>query len=95
MIAIVPVQNLNALAQKALQTAYGLSRRIQVLYVKHENDQRDFVLEWNRHIQTSIEVAGLPEPEVVVLESPSRNSPDNLSCGRDPMLQELTDYPIE
>jgi Amino acid permease len=72
MIAIVPVQNLNALAQKALQTAYGLSRRIQVLHVKHENDQRDFILEWNRHFQTSIEVAGLPEPELVVLESPYR-----------------------
>jgi hypothetical protein len=72
MIAIVPVQNLNALAQKALQTAYSLSRKIQVLHVKHENDQCDFVLEWNRHVQTSIEDAGLPEPELVVLESPYR-----------------------
>ena len=72
MMAIIPVQNLNALAEKALQTAYGLTRRIQVLHVKQEGNECDFLLEWNRQVQTSVEAAGLPEPELVVLESPYR-----------------------
>ena len=72
MIAVVPVDTLNALAQKALQTAYGISRRIHLVHVKYENDQRDFALEWNRQVRSSIDSAGLPEPEVVILESPYR-----------------------
>ncbi|MBV9643173.1 MAG: APC family permease [Verrucomicrobia bacterium] len=72
MIAVVPVQSPNALAQKALRTAYGLSRRIQVVHILQENDKSDFVLEWNRHVQASIDGAGLPNPELVILESPYR-----------------------
>ena len=72
IVAIVPVETANALVQKALQTAYGLSRRVQVLHIKQENDSRDFVSEWNCHVRASIKEAGLPEPELVILESPYR-----------------------
>jgi hypothetical protein len=72
IIAVVPVDTLNALAHKALQVACGLSRRIHVIHVKYENDQRDFRSEWNRHVQSSIKQSGLPEPQLVVLESPYR-----------------------
>jgi amino acid transporter len=33
---------------------------------------RDFASEWDRNVRDSIECAGLPEPELVVLESPYR-----------------------
>jgi hypothetical protein len=72
IIAVVPVDTLNALAQRALRTACILSRRIHVVHVKYENDQRDFVSEWNRHVQSSINQGGLPEPQLVILESPYR-----------------------
>ena len=72
MIAIVPVQTPNALVQKALQTACGLSHRVQVLHIKQENNQGDFVSEWNCHVRASIKEAGLPEPELVIMESPYR-----------------------
>jgi hypothetical protein len=72
MIAVVPVQTPNALAQKALRTAYALSQRIQVLHIQQENDSSDFVSEWNRHVQGSIKRAGLPDPELVILDSPYR-----------------------
>jgi amino acid transporter len=72
MIAIVPVQTANALVQKALQTACGLSHRVQVLHIKQENNPGDFVSEWNCHVRASIKEAGLPEPELVILESPYR-----------------------
>jgi hypothetical protein len=42
------------------------------MYVKQENNPRDFVSEWNCHVRTSIKEAGLPEPELVILESPYR-----------------------
>jgi amino acid transporter len=72
MIAIVPVETPNALVQMALQTACSLSRRVQILHIKQENNPRDFVSEWNSHVRASITEAGLPEPELVILESPYR-----------------------
>ena len=72
LIAVVPVDTPNALAQRSLQTAYGLSRRVHVVHVRAENDERDFGFEWKRRVQSSIELAGLPEPELVILESPYR-----------------------
>lgn len=72
ILAIVPVETPNALVQKALQIAFGFSRRVQILHIKQENKQRDFVSEWNGHVRASIKEAGLPEPELVILESPYR-----------------------
>jgi amino acid transporter len=72
ILAIVPVETPNALVQKALQTAFGFSRRVQVLHIKQENKQQDFVSEWDCHVRASIKEAGLPEPELVILESPYR-----------------------
>ena|ERR1700677_2781230 len=64
-IAVVPMEKPNALTQKALQTASGLSRRIQVLHIKQENIQCDFLSEWNRNGQHSVEQAGFPEPKIL------------------------------
>ena len=72
MVAVIPVDTVNALVHRALQTAYGISRRIHVVHVKYENNPRDFGQEWDRRVRGSIESAGLPEPELVVLESPYR-----------------------
>jgi amino acid transporter len=72
MIAVVPVDTVNALAHRALQTAFGISRRIHVVHVKYENNPCDFASEWKHRVRGSIESAGLPEPELVVLESPYR-----------------------
>ena len=69
MVAVVPVDTVNALVHRALQTAYGISRRIHVVHVKRENSPSDFVSEWDCSVRGSIESAGLPQPELVVLES--------------------------
>jgi amino acid transporter len=71
-IVVVLVSHLNALAQKALQAAYALSQRVQVLHVKQEDDKQDFGAEWKQHVRASLESAKLPEPEIVILESPYR-----------------------
>jgi len=70
MIAVIPVDTVNTLAYRALQTAFGISRKVHVVHVKYENSPRDFASEWDRNLRGSIESAGLPQPELVVLESP-------------------------
>jgi hypothetical protein len=72
IIAIVPVENLNALAEKALQIAYGVTDRVHVLHVQCENSPRDFAAEWRDYVQASLDAAKLPSATLVVIESPFR-----------------------
>jgi amino acid transporter len=69
MIAVVPIDYLNALAEKALQTAYGLSKDIHILHIQEEQSDRDFSSEWLVDVQPSIDRTGLPEPKLVILKS--------------------------
>jgi hypothetical protein len=72
MIAVVPIDHLNVLAEKALQVAYGLSQDIHVVHVKEEHSDRDFSSEWRVDVQPSIDREGLSEPNLVILKSPYR-----------------------
>jgi hypothetical protein len=63
---------LNALAEKALQIAYGLSQDIHIVHVREEHSDRDFSSEWRLDVQPSIDQVGLPEPKLVILKSPYR-----------------------
>jgi len=46
MIAVVPIEHLNILAEKALQVAYGLSENVHILHIEEEHSDRDFSSEW-------------------------------------------------
>ena len=72
MIAVVPIDHLNILAERALQVAYGLSQNIHVLHIQEEQSHRDFSSEWHVDVQPSIDRTGLPAPELVILKSPYR-----------------------
>jgi amino acid transporter len=72
MIAVVPIDYLNVLAEKALQIAYGLSQDVHVVHIQEEQSDRDFSSEWHVDVQPSIDRTGLPEPKVVILKSPFR-----------------------
>jgi hypothetical protein len=72
MIAVVPIDYLNVLAEKALQIAYGLSQNIHIVHVQEEHSDRDFSGEWRLDVQPSIDRSGLPEPNLVILKSPYR-----------------------
>jgi hypothetical protein len=69
MIAVIPIDYLNVLAEKALQTAYGLSKEIHILHIQEEQSDRDFSSEWRVDVQPSIDRGGLPEPKLVILKS--------------------------
>jgi amino acid transporter len=72
MIAVVPIDYLNVLAEKALQIAYGLSEDIHIVHVQEEHSDRDFSNEWRLDVQPSVDRSGLPEPTLVILKSPYR-----------------------
>jgi amino acid transporter len=72
MIAVVPIDYLNVLAEKALQIAYGLSEDIHIVHIQEEQSDRDFSSEWRVDVQPSIDRAGLAEPNLVILKSPYR-----------------------
>ena len=72
MIAVVPIEHLNILAEKALQVAYGLSQNVHILHIEEEHSDRDFSSEWRVDVQPSLERSGLPAPALVILKSPYR-----------------------
>jgi hypothetical protein len=72
MIAVVPIEHLNMLAEKALQVAYGLSKNVHILHIEEEHSDRDFSTEWRVDVQPSLERSGLPAPALVILKSPYR-----------------------
>jgi len=72
MIAVIPIEHLNTLAEKALQIAYGLSNKIHVVHIKEEHSDRDFSQEWHIDVQPSLDRVGLSEANLVILKSPYR-----------------------
>ena len=72
MIAVIPIEHLNILAEKALQVAYGLSQNVYILHIEEERSDRDFSAEWRLDVQPSIGRSGLPAPVLVILKSPYR-----------------------
>jgi hypothetical protein len=72
IIAVLPVQSLNALSGRALQIAYQVAQQVFVLHITEEDAGTDFLNDWNRAVESSIEQTGLPPPEMVILKSPYR-----------------------
>ena len=72
MVAVIPIMNLNSLAEKALQIAYSLSEEVSVVHIQRENSQGDFREEWDEQIQPAISRVNLPLPKLVIVESPFR-----------------------
>jgi amino acid transporter len=72
MIAVIPIDNINAVAQRALEIAYSLSPNVHVLHIEMENSKRNFSTEWYQDVHPAIVQIGLQQPEVVILQSPFR-----------------------
>ncbi len=72
MIAVIPVDNINVVAQKALQIAYSLTAQVHVMHVERENSPRNFLDEWYKDVHPAIAKLNLQDPRVVLLQSPYR-----------------------
>jgi len=72
-IVVAPISGWNKITQKALCFAYTLSPEVKALHVSTggESDE-SFCGDWVRLADQPARAAGLPPPELVVVESPYR-----------------------
>jgi amino acid transporter len=72
LIAVVPLDHLNSVSARALQTAFTVTKKVHVVHVEHEDSEEDFAGDWNKYVKPAINQSRLPAPEVIVLKSPYR-----------------------
>ncbi len=72
-IVVTTISNWNLVSQKALRFAYTLSREVHAVHVSAGGETRDeFCKDWGRYADAPARAAGLPPPELVVIDSPYR-----------------------
>jgi amino acid transporter len=71
-IVITPFANWSVVTQKALRFAYALSREVHVVHISASETEDTFCRHWDRLADAPARAAGLPPPELVVIESPYR-----------------------
>jgi amino acid transporter len=72
-IVITPIASWSGIARNALRFAYTLSHEIRAVHIS-DGDQTDdtFCSDWHRYAKGPALDAGLPPPELVVIDSPYR-----------------------
>jgi len=71
-IVVIPIESWNAVAEKAVRFAWSLSRDIRILHVECGEETDDLRERFAELVEAPAIEAGLPAPELVVLESPYR-----------------------
>jgi hypothetical protein len=71
-IVVIPIESWNAVAEKAVRFAWNLSRDIRILHVECGEETDDLRERFAELVEAPAIEAGLPAPELVVLESPYR-----------------------
>ena len=70
-VVLLPIDRWSLVAEKALRYAWTLSREIHVLHVECE-DTDSLCSQWSEVVEKPAKMAGLPLPQLVVLDSPYR-----------------------
>lgn len=72
-IVVAPIHTWNLATQKALRFAYTLSHEVHAVHISAGEDTHDeFCKDWDRYADGPARAAGLPPPELVVIDSPYR-----------------------
>ena len=72
-IVVTPIGQWSTITQKALRFAYTLSHDVRAVHISAGGETDDeFCKEWARYATIPAEQAGLPPPELVLIESPYR-----------------------
>lgn len=71
-LIVIPIARWSKVAKQALRCAMTLSPDIKVLYVSEEDKPDDFCGQWADYVEKPAKAAGLPVPELVILQSPYR-----------------------
>jgi amino acid transporter len=71
-IVLLPIDRWSLVAEKALRYAWTLSREIHVLHVQCGEETTQLCSQWSEVVEKPAKLAGLPVPQLVVLDSPYR-----------------------
>jgi hypothetical protein len=72
-IVVTPIAAWNKITEKALCFAYTVSPEVKAVHISAEGETEDsFCRDWHRLAAEPARAAGLPPPELVVIESPYR-----------------------
>ncbi len=72
-IVITPIASWTKVSQKALRFAYALSNEVHAVHISAGDEtENEFCRNWPRYAEAPAREAGLPPPELVVIESPYR-----------------------
>jgi hypothetical protein len=71
-VVLLPIDRWSLVSEKALRYAWTLSREIHVLHVGCGEDTDQLCRQWSEVVEKPAKMAGLPLPQLVVLDSPYR-----------------------
>jgi hypothetical protein len=71
-VVLLPIDRWSLVSENALRYAWTLSREIHVLHVQSGEETHQLRRQWSRLVEEPARVAGLPQPRLVVLDSPYR-----------------------
>jgi hypothetical protein len=83
-LVVVPLSGWNNMAHKALRFALKMSSDIYAVQVRADERLDDLQSQWERFVEVPTAHAGLPIPQLVVIESPFRRT-----------LQPILDYVLK
>ena len=71
-IVVIPLERWNVVAEEALRLAWGMSQDIRILHVECGEETEILCQRYAEVVEAPARKAGLPVPELVVLQSPYR-----------------------
>jgi amino acid transporter len=71
-VVVVPIDKWNKVSQKALRMALTMSSEIVAVHIETGEEEDNLAAHWEAYVLDPVRSAGLPEPRLVILDSPYR-----------------------
>jgi hypothetical protein len=83
-IVVTPIARWSEISKKALRFAFTLSHEVRAIHIRTEETESAFCEDWTKFARVPARQAGLPAPELVILDSPYRH-----------VLRSVVDYVLQ
>ncbi|MHB1745138.1 MAG: APC family permease [Acidobacteriaceae bacterium] len=71
-IVILPISGWNRITAKGLRFALSISSEVYCIHVKKDEDEQSLAPLWKKNVTGPLQQAGLPQPNLIQLKSPTR-----------------------
>ncbi|MHB1794587.1 MAG: APC family permease [Acidobacteriaceae bacterium] len=71
-IVILPIPGWNRITAKGLRFALSISSEVYCIHVKKDEDEQSLAPLWKKNVTGPLQQAGLPQPNLIQLKSPTR-----------------------